>query len=209
MGIKIIAGGGVRATTFPLLTQSEPSFGGLGGVNPCMVPSHMGTFVLNNVAVGVLNRLMLVPFVFQAPALVNSIRINTTIAAGAGGIARLGLYICDRVRAYPNTPLFDSGSFATDGAPGLLGPTGLTIKVPGPSIVWAGLVCQVALPTMSMIPTTSVNPAFGLGIQAAAFQVITAAILDGIAGALPNPCTTGATLSRNSNDAPIITLGLT
>lgn len=106
-----------------------------------------------------IDRLVAIPFVVNAPFLIDTIQFNITTGGGAGALARIGIYDSrdDREgRVYPGARLYDGGE--VDGTS-----TGVHSASPGLSLE-AGHVYWMAYHAGVAAPTIRSVPAAGMGI---------------------------------------------
>lgn len=91
---------------------------------PFALPLVSGRFYdssLNNGALttgATKNNLYAIPFLIPAPITITAIGVETTIAASAGSLARLGVYKTDDDNWYPHVLVLDAGTIAIDAAAG-------------------------------------------------------------------------------------------
>lgn len=82
---------------------------------PCGLP---GQVIATTGASGI-SQISAVPLIVTRPnALIDAIKIDVTVAAGAGGTLRMGIYASDPRTLIPSTLILDTGTTANDAAAG-------------------------------------------------------------------------------------------
>jgi len=162
----------------------------IGGIS--LTSAFMGTVA--STTTPALNTLWALPLAVPKTTKFDLISFRITTLAGAGGVARAGIYR-DNGNMYPGSLIFDTGSIATDAATGMKNTTITTaVQIFQPGLYWLAWECGVAAPQLRVLQTINAgilgfdsdygsvtNPGWGYTV-AHTF------------GALPDPYTAGGTL---------------
>ena len=112
------------------------------------------------------NEIKAFPLGFYEAAIIDRLAINITVVAGAGGVARLGIY-ADNGSLYPGTLLVDAGELTME----TLGVRELTLSTPiflAPGEhVWLAVLPGVAAATVTAVDYASLPALFGCDSAAA------------------------------------------
>jgi hypothetical protein len=182
--------------------------GGSGGLFTSQIPiaDGSGLVVASNVngianAAPTLGRLIFAPYFTGWGGKIDAIGISTTVAAAAGGIARVGIYN-SRVAAgaglfsrSPGTVFFDAGQIDTTVAPGTLLITGLNLIIPANQLLWLASVASVAAPTWRVAAAVTGM----LPLNAALSGPASCQILNGQNAAVALPDVSGSNFNGPSN----------
>jgi len=144
-----------------------------------------------------IDTLWAIPMVVSRITKFDVIRFRVSTLAGAGGVARAGIYY-DNGNCYPGARMFDTGSIAVD-AGSTSNPRDTTItstlQTFQPGLYWLAWECGVAAPQIAIITLTTGlvgvmgHASLGNGITTAWGLSVTHAF-----GALPDPFTAGASI---------------
>ncbi len=160
------------------VTAGGASIGALTRSGLWITPDHTGRAT----SALALSRLYVVPFRIARATAFARLGIETTVAAAAGGVARVGVYSELAAHNWPDALVAgaDTGAIDTTVAPGLL--SAATAFQLASGLWFAAAVFQVALPTVRTTNTYGIAVAQA---SSAGGQVANVPFLDGVAGALP------------------------
>lgn len=106
---------------------------------------------------GIVNlQLHMYPIFVPHTILATSLGIETTVAAGAGSVARFAIYNNDPILTAPSTLIIDAGTVATDGATGAKAVVISQIVYPGINWLAVSLNNVAGNPTVRTFPSGSV-----------------------------------------------------
>lgn len=150
----------------------------LGVVNHWYTPAPCvkGTLLM------LLNLAYFVPFTAGTAGNIDRIAIETTVAAGAGGVFRMGVY-ADDGNGKPGTLLFDTGNVDATVAAGIIAPT--IAQFVNKSQLWLCAVNQVAQATVRSSSASIYPVAYSAATLAAGGFDLAGYSQTGVSGALP------------------------
>jgi len=138
----------------------------------------------------------------RSPDIFTLAEFELTVAAGAGGVIRAGIYRSDRLTGRPTgAPLAETGTFPTTGVASIYDITLPDIALPSEGVYWIASVAQVGVPAPTVRAIRGFIPWSGAGLFLGNVNVADCVgwYKAGINGALP---TSHAALLRIPDAAP-------